>query len=579
MIKNKSSLFVLIIITLLGLILRFWQLNKFPVSLNWDEASHGYNAYSILTTGKDEWGTAFPLIFRAFGDFKLPVYIYLTVVPVFLFGLNAFSARFISALAGVLAIPLIYLLANQLFPHLSFRAKRSGVEESLKERDSSTLVGMTRTNHGITIGHLAAALLAFSPWHFFISRPALEANLALTLILAGSLFLLLGLLNTKYYLLATIFLSLSLHTYNTARVFVPLLLIAFVILHRRQIKASFPAILSFLLVLASFAIVINQVVVGTGTARYQKLAILSPDRVFQIGESRSHSRLPAPLARLVYNRPVYFATTYIKNYFSYFSPTFFNQSHGVQTQFAIPNQNLFTVPVLFLALIGFLLALKNNRQGHNRFLIAWLLLSPMAAAATADPPQALRPNPMIPVIIIFSAFGLIYVTKWLKAPFIFLFTALFIFLFAGYLALYFGDYRKTYSAAWQFGNREAVEVIGENIDKYDRIIMTKRYGEPHIFYAFMSRLDPRQLFPGPDNIRFKKSDWYWTDKIGKVYFVNDWQIGTGVVNILPLESGGTISTNNSLLITSPDHVPVNTSQIKKIYFLNGDPAYIIAKFN
>ena len=549
MTKNKTNFFALIVITFLGLILRFWQLDKFPVSLNWDEVSHGYNAYSILTTGKDEWGTAFPLIFRAFGDFKLPIYIYLTVIPVFLFGLNAFAVRFVSALAGVIAIPLIYFLAKQLFPD--------------------------RKNLGL----IAAALLAFSPWHLFISRPALEANLALTLTIAGALFLLLGLKKTVYYLPAAVFFALAPHTYNTARVFVPLMLLAFFFIYRKALKIDLVATLSLLLVIFSFAIVINQVAVGSGTARYQKIAILSESAVFQIGENRSHSRLPALLARLVYNRPVYFATTYIKNYFSYFSPAFFNQSHGVQTQFAIPNQNLFTVPVLFLALIGFLLTVKNNQPGHNRFLIAWLLLSPVAAATTADPPQALRPNTMIPAIIVLSAFGLVYVAKWLKTPFIVLFTALFIFLFAGYLNLYFGDYQKTYSAAWQFGNREAIEVITKNIDHYDRIIMSKRYGEPHIFYAFYSRLDPKLLMPGPDNIRFMKSDWYWTDKIGKVYFINDWQIGTGVVTSLPLESGGTISTNNSLLITSPDHLPKNITLIDKIDFLNGDPAFVIAKFN
>ncbi|HLE49656.1 MAG TPA: glycosyltransferase family 39 protein [Patescibacteria group bacterium] len=549
MTKNKTNFFALIVITFLGLILRFWQLDKFPVSLNWDEVSHGYNAYSILTTGKDEWGTAFPLIFRAFGDFKLPIYIYLTVIPVFLFGLNAFAVRFVSALAGGIAIPLIYLLAKQLFPD--------------------------RKNLGL----IAAALLAFSPWHLFISRPALEANLALTLTIAGALFLLLGLKKTVYYLPAAVFFALAPHTYNTARVFVPLLLLTFFFIYRKALKIDLVATLSLLLVIFSFAIVINQVAVGSGTARYQKIAILSESAVFQIGENRSHSRLPALLARLVYNRPVYFATTYIKNYFSYFSPAFFNQSHGVQTQFAIPNQNLFTVPVLFLALIGFLLTVKNNQPGHNRFLIAWLLLSPVAAATTADPPQALRPNTMIPAIIVLSAFGLVYVAKWLKTPFIVLFTALFIFLFAGYLNLYFGDYQKTYSAAWQFGNREAIEVITKNIDHYDRIIMSKRYGEPHIFYAFYSRLDPKLLMPGPDNIRFMKSDWYWTDKIGKVYFINDWQIGTGVVTSLPLESGGTISTNNSLLITSPDHLPKNITLIDKIDFLNGDPAFVIAKFN
>src|SRR3989344_3739245 len=557
MTKNKTNFLALIGITLLGLILRFWQLDKFPVSLNWDEVSHGYNAYSILTTGKDEWGTAFPLIFRAFGDFKLPVYIYLTVTPVFLFGLNAFAVRFISALAGVIAIPLIYLLTNELFP-----------KKSLVIRNSS-----------FDIGVIAAAMIALSPWHFFISRPALEANLALTLTIAGALFLLLGLKNTLYYLPAAVFFALAPHTYNTARVFIPLLLLTFFFIYRKALKIDLLATLSLLLVIFSFAIVINQVAVGSGTARYRKLAILSESAVFQIGENRSHGRLPAPLARLVYNRPVYFATTYIKNYFSYFSPTFFNQSHGVQTQFAIPNQNLFTVPVLFLALIGFLLTVKNNQPGHNRFLIAWLLLSPVAAATTADPPQALRPNTMIITIIILSAFGLVYVTKWLKTPFIVLFTALFVFLFAGYLNLYFGDYQKAYSASWQFGNREAIEVINENIDKYDRVIMSKRYGEPHIFYAFYSRLDPKLLMPGPDNIRFMKSDWYWTDKIGKVYFINDWQIPTGVVNTLPLESGGTISTNNSLFITSPDHLPKNTTVIDKIDFLNGDPAFVIAKFN
>jgi len=547
--KNKTNFLALIVITFLGLILRFWQLDKFPVSLNWDEVSHGYNAYSILTTGKDEWGTAFPLIFRAFGDFKLPVYIYLTVIPVFLFGLNAFAIRFVSTLAGVIAIPLIYFLAKQLFPD--------------------------RKNLGL----IAAALLAFSPWHFFISRPALEANLALTLTIAGALFLLLGLKKTVYYLPAAVFFALAPHTYNTARVFVPLMLLAFFFIYRKALKIDLLAILSLLLVIFSFAIVINQVAAGSGTARYQKLAILSESAIFQIGENRSHSRLPSPLARLVYNRPVYFTTTYIKNYFSYFSPAFFNQSHGVQTQFAIPNQNLFTVPVLFLALIGFLLTVKNNQPGHNRFLITWLLLSPLAAATTADPPQALRPNTMIIAIIILSAFGLVYVTKWLKTPFIVLFTALFVFLFASYLNLYFGDYQKTYSAAWQFGNREAIEVITKNIDRYDRVIMSKRYGEPHIFYAFYSRLDPKLLMPGPDNIRFMKSDWYWTDKIGKVYFINDWQIPTGVVNTLPLESGGTISTNNSLFITSPDHLPKNTTVIDKIDFLNGDPAFVIAKFN
>ena len=78
----------LILITLLGFAVRIYHVTQVPPSLNWDEVSHGYNAYSILNTGKDEWGVAFPLIFRAFGDYKLPLYIYLTTLPIALFGLS-----------------------------------------------------------------------------------------------------------------------------------------------------------------------------------------------------------------------------------------------------------------------------------------------------------------------------------------------------------------------------------------------------------------------------------------------------------------------------------------------------------
>src|SRR5258706_11914127 len=77
MLKNK--LVWLIAIFLFGLLIRIWGGNVFPPALNWDEVSHGYNAYSLLKTGRDEWGVAMPTIFRAFGDYKLPVYVYLTI--------------------------------------------------------------------------------------------------------------------------------------------------------------------------------------------------------------------------------------------------------------------------------------------------------------------------------------------------------------------------------------------------------------------------------------------------------------------------------------------------------------------
>src|SRR3989344_3491019 len=87
---------VLVSIIIGALIIRFWNLSSNPPSLNWDEVSHSYNAYSILKSGRDEWGNLFPIIFRAYGDYKLPVYIYLTVISEFFFGLTPFAIRFVS---------------------------------------------------------------------------------------------------------------------------------------------------------------------------------------------------------------------------------------------------------------------------------------------------------------------------------------------------------------------------------------------------------------------------------------------------------------------------------------------------
>lgn len=68
-----------------------------------DEASISYNAHLISQTGRDETGTAWPLYFRAFGDYKNPVYIYLLAGIYCLTGPSVLAARILSATVGILA--------------------------------------------------------------------------------------------------------------------------------------------------------------------------------------------------------------------------------------------------------------------------------------------------------------------------------------------------------------------------------------------------------------------------------------------------------------------------------------------
>src|SRR3989344_1369248 len=96
--------FFLAIIFLFALALRTVNLGDHPSGLTWDEAGLGYNAYSILKTGRDEFGTFLPIVFKSFGDYKPGIYVYLTVPSVAIFGLTEFAVRFPSALFGALAV-------------------------------------------------------------------------------------------------------------------------------------------------------------------------------------------------------------------------------------------------------------------------------------------------------------------------------------------------------------------------------------------------------------------------------------------------------------------------------------------
>jgi hypothetical protein len=61
-----------VLVLLLAAALRFIDLERVPPGLNVDEALNAYEAYSILRTGRDEWGRVFPVTFRAFNDYRRP---------------------------------------------------------------------------------------------------------------------------------------------------------------------------------------------------------------------------------------------------------------------------------------------------------------------------------------------------------------------------------------------------------------------------------------------------------------------------------------------------------------------------
>ncbi|MCL5431555.1 MAG: glycosyltransferase family 39 protein [Patescibacteria group bacterium] len=188
---------LLILVTFLGALLRFRDITINPPNINTDEAAIGYNAYSILKTGRDEYGQPFPLAFRSFDDYKPPLYIYMTVPSVAVFGLNEFAVRFPSALLGILAIPIVFFLTRELLDNLP--ASRQ-------------------------IGLLSSFLLAISPWHIQFTRTAYETGSNAFFTGLGLLLFLKGLKNKWFLVGAGIVFGLQTYLYQASKVFVPMLI-------------------------------------------------------------------------------------------------------------------------------------------------------------------------------------------------------------------------------------------------------------------------------------------------------------------------------------------------------------------
>ena len=127
---SKFKFAILLTIITLAAFLRFYKLGTNPPGLYWDEAVMGYDAYSILKTGKDHHGVTLPLFFESFGDWKLPGYHYLLIPSISIFGLNEFAVRFPSALLGTLTVFLTYFLTKKLLMH-------SGSLAAIKKRSAN----------------------------------------------------------------------------------------------------------------------------------------------------------------------------------------------------------------------------------------------------------------------------------------------------------------------------------------------------------------------------------------------------------------------------------------------------------
>lgn len=497
-----SNRLILIVFVLIAIFTRVPFLDQFPKGFSGDEIQQGYAAYSILKTGKDEWGEFLPINPRGFGDFKPPLYIYVTIPSIAIFGLNEYAVRFPAALVGILSVIVLYFLTKQIFQNqqLSF---------------------------------LAAFLLAINPWHIQLSRTAFEGGLGVLLFTSGLLFFLKGLDGQKLNLIwSSILWGLTFYTYHSYRLFLVLFLIHLIFLFRKKIKLKKVILPLIILVIFLFPLIFN---LKSILVRSSDVGIFSSKQINDYFKNKGTSPLPPILDKAFDNKFLYVTSIFYENYLSYYCPQFLftgNRSDGSYLNF--PGYPLLYPIEILSFYLGLYLLIKRKEKG---LILGWLLLAAIPAATAVGSMSANRAVTFVPLFTIVSALGLQNIIEILsdrlkvnKKRVIQIVIVILLISLLNFLYFYLVKLPKQTPESLRPEYKQIFQKVLSLQSEFDTVVISKAFSQPQIFLAFYGKIDPLQFQnDSRDWLRYEKANKLYIDQLeswnlGKYYFEDiDWR--------------------------------------------------------
>lgn len=535
---------VLGFIILLATILRLWNLGIVPPGPNWDEAALGYNAYSILKTGRDEYGNWFPLSLRSYDDYKPPLYMYLTVPSVWMFGLDIWSVRLPAVVMGVLAVIGTYFLTKELVSYFSKSTKFQ------------------------YLPFIVSLLLAISPWHLQFSRMAFEAGIGLTVTIWAVVSFLWGLKKGIFFSLSAFLFSLSIYAYHSQRIFSPLLVIVlgcvFFNMVIKKWKSVLIAAVVGLLTIGPLIPVLTDSSTLTrlrGTSALADQTRLLERSVIKLERNQTTNNL---LGKILDNRRIVFAQTLLSGYLSSFSLNWLFLT-GDNPRHHAPGMGLLyhiELPFLF---IGLFFLIRYGRQA-GKLVLAWMLIAPIAASPTTELPHAIRTLVFLPTFQIVIGLGilhfLVYIStfrKYVTAFVLAVFIGSYLFNVSYYLVMYFVHQNKEFSNFWQYGYKEAIPFVMERYDDYDKIVVSTKLEQPHMFFLFYLKYDPKKYLEEGGTVSGSFAERF--NKFDKFEFRT-------------LQWDKEKRDKKTLYLGAP--IEMNEGTLKTVYYLDGTVAMLIS---
>jgi 4-amino-4-deoxy-L-arabinose transferase-like glycosyltransferase len=495
----KLTKYLILIIILLSALLRLYKIDSIP-ELNPDEAALGYNAYSLLQTGKDEHGTSYPLHFRSFGDFKPGGYVYLAMPFVKLLGLTPLAVRLPNAMLSVLTVFIVYRLVLLI--------------------SKSTPLSIS-----------TAFVLAVSPWHIHFSRGAWESSIALFFLTLGIYLFYIYLDSHRSIIFFVSLLSFvsSLYVYHSARIVAPLICLFLFVANYKLLLAKYKSLIIPIALAVIFAIpVLVSFLRNGGTARFGGVGITADyGPKARSEELLNHHGNVFIGNRIIHNQRVLYLLSWGQKYLSHFDLNYlFIKGDEVPRSKSPDMGQLHLIELPFL-IAGIIYLLKNKSlRPLGTLTVVWILIAPLASSLTFQAPSALRSLPMsIPLSILVGSgiYLFIKTTSRFTPHNIFILTILYVCSIFYFADAYFVHAPQRYPYAWNTGFSKMMPFIDSQKSNYDHIYFTDKYDQPYILYLFFTKYPPQKIQPqiklttpdkygfstvnSIDNINFGKISW------------------------------------------------------------------------
>jgi len=467
---NKKLLLIFLVIFFIAVFLRLFNITNIPPGANRDEASIGYTAYSLLKTGNDEYGRHLPISFQSFGDWKLPLYIYMVVPMVKLFGLSELAVRLPSALFGIFSVVLTFILAKKLF--------------------KNNLLAL-----------IAMFLTAISPWHLHLSRVESEANVAVFLILFSTILLLESFKEKRWFIIPSLAgFALTYYTYAGNYIFTTLLLPGIFLLYKNKLLSNKFFKIGIIVFFILLFFISYQTLFSANRTKLSGISIFSDPSILntQIETPRTDHGNEIIAGSFLHNRYILGIERFSENFLKSYSPDFLFIKGGENKAHNISNfGNMYLIEAPFL-ILGIIMLFIYRKKTESRLMLLWFLIAPIAASITKDAPHTNRMFSIFPALPIVVSLGLFEALRYfnnlgrLRKFFLFVIFVVYMVNITIYLDRYYVHFPKNEAQNWGLSYKILLNKINEGKYKNRRVVIAEPETSPYIFLLFYSSYDPQR---------------------------------------------------------------------------------------